>query len=554
MKHRRLSAMIATLPVAASLFVGVAAAPAFAAEETTADAAEASSPGATTMAQVTFADSNLAACVNGLLGQGATDPVWTWQVSSITTLDCEGWGITDLSGMEAFTALQKLRVPYNNIQDVSALQPLADLEYLIVSDNHGLDLSSVAQLSQLGRLEANRIGPLTDISPLASMTSLSTLDLGFNGLSDVTPLGSLTQLEWLYLGGNAITDVSALSGLTGLTQLYLEDNKVSDITPLTTLSRLHYLSLDNNRISDVSALQDIAAAIPGIGAGYLHAPGQKITLDPINVGDTQNSPLRGFTGQTLPVSAGAGPITLAPDGKSWTFTAENVGNTATWNWSDGVRDLTFSGTLVQDSTARPIVAPTLHDDFATTEFNTGVQILVLDNDDNPAGSPLDPSTLTLIDAAGSPVSTVSNSAGTYSVIGSTILFMPASGFVGDAPAVKYQIANVDGVSATANILVTVEEDHDGAGSGTGGGNGEGEGTGSGTGEGEGTGPGEAVEPADENVIPSDDTSIDEVSHASGQLAYTGGEGTLVLLIGGLGVTLVGLGLAARFIRKGVTQS
>ena len=58
---------------------------------------------------------------------------------------------------------------------------------------------------------------VTDISPLASLTNLSRLDLTGNEISDLSPLASLTNLTKLTLTGNEISDLSPLSALTGLT-------------------------------------------------------------------------------------------------------------------------------------------------------------------------------------------------------------------------------------------------------------------------------------------------------------------------------------------------
>ena len=54
---------------------------------------------------------------------------------------------------------------------------------------------------------------ITDISPLAHLTQLTTLDLSNNQIKDVTPLTKLTSLEKLLLKGNPIEDTSPLNAL-----------------------------------------------------------------------------------------------------------------------------------------------------------------------------------------------------------------------------------------------------------------------------------------------------------------------------------------------------
>jgi hypothetical protein len=56
--------------------------------------------------------------------------------------------------------------------------------------------------------------------------NLTSLDL-FDTQSDVSPLASLTYLTGLDLGDNQIIDVSPLASLTNLTWLHLEDNPLN---------------------------------------------------------------------------------------------------------------------------------------------------------------------------------------------------------------------------------------------------------------------------------------------------------------------------------------
>jgi len=103
------------------------------------------------------------------------------------------------------------------------------------------------------KLSLENLG-ITDISPLAGMTQLSSLIISGNDISDITPLRGLTSLCVLNLSGNNIADLSPLRKLTNLTWLFLSDNNISDLSPLAALTRLTNLDLRNNRISNVMAL------------------------------------------------------------------------------------------------------------------------------------------------------------------------------------------------------------------------------------------------------------------------------------------------------------
>ena len=73
---------------------------------------------------------------------------------------------------------------------------------------------------------------ISDISALAGLTNLASLDLWSNFISDISALAELTKLTYLGLERNSISDISALAGLTKLTELDLGWNSISDISPL----------------------------------------------------------------------------------------------------------------------------------------------------------------------------------------------------------------------------------------------------------------------------------------------------------------------------------
>ncbi len=103
---------------------------------------------------------------------------------------------------------------------------------------------------------------VTDLSPLAGLTGLTTLKLGNTPVTDLSPLAGLTGLWWLDLSGTPVTDLSPLSGLTGLWRLELNDTPVTDLSPLFGLTGLTYLQLQGtpnyrgtDRGTDLDALR-----------------------------------------------------------------------------------------------------------------------------------------------------------------------------------------------------------------------------------------------------------------------------------------------------------
>ena len=140
--------------------------------------------------------------------------------------------------------------------------PLANLEYIenltIDGDTERPDFIKEFKNIKNLSLEGNNI---SDISPLAELTELQVLYLGFNQIKDISPLAGLSKLELLYLDGNKIEDVSPLEKITNLKRLYITMNQIEDISPLTNLKALERLNVSKNKIQDFSCWQDFNETI-----------------------------------------------------------------------------------------------------------------------------------------------------------------------------------------------------------------------------------------------------------------------------------------------------
>ena len=123
------------------------------------------------------------------------------------------------------------------------------------------DLSPLASLSALQTLDLSST-QVSDLTPLASLSALLWLYLSGAQVSDLSPLALLSALKWLYLDGTRVSDVTSLASLSALRELYLADTQVSDVTPLASLSCLQWLNLAGAPVSDLSPLLDL------IGRGY----------------------------------------------------------------------------------------------------------------------------------------------------------------------------------------------------------------------------------------------------------------------------------------------
>jgi uncharacterized repeat protein (TIGR01451 family) len=106
------------------------------------------------------------------------------------------------------------------------------------------------------------------------------------------------------------------------------------------------------------------------------------------------------------------------------------------------------------------VVPDAVDDTATTPYNTAVTADVVANDTaGDPGVPLDPTTVKLYDdRTNTWATTLTTPEGTYQVdpLSGAITFAPAPGFLGETTPVTYRIADANGTTDSATLVVTVE--------------------------------------------------------------------------------------------------
>ncbi|TWH59712.1 putative cell wall-binding domain [Desulfitobacterium sp. LBE] len=137
---------------------------------------------------VNFEDDSFRWAVKFTLGKpSSTQPVYLSEVLQITTLNLKGYGIRDLTGLEAFTNLVSIDLSNNFLESsaLSRIQNLKNLEHLNLRNNK-----------------------IEQISALSGLNKLTELDLSFNKIKDFLPIRDLTRLTSLYLSVNESQDYS----------------------------------------------------------------------------------------------------------------------------------------------------------------------------------------------------------------------------------------------------------------------------------------------------------------------------------------------------------
>lgn len=133
----------------------------------------------------------------------------------------------DLSALRALADPSRLATLTLYDGDFSDLSPLAGLTHLttleIINCTQASDLSPLAGLQQLTKLTLWHCPQIQDLRPLAGLKALTDLSLGYcPQVSDLSPLAGLQQLTRLDLRGNGRRlRAGRLRPLAGLPQLTL---------------------------------------------------------------------------------------------------------------------------------------------------------------------------------------------------------------------------------------------------------------------------------------------------------------------------------------------
>ena len=152
----------------------------------------------------------------------------------------------------------------NRLSDITPLAKLTNLHTIDLRDNKISNLRPLRNLTNLRELKLSH-NQIVDISPLSRLTNLRSLGLSSNQITDISSLRNLTNLVMLYLANNQITDISSLKNLTYLGSLHLQGNKIVDISALAGATNLSRVNLIDNQIVDFSPLKNL----PKLEIAYL---------------------------------------------------------------------------------------------------------------------------------------------------------------------------------------------------------------------------------------------------------------------------------------------
>ena len=164
-----------------------------------------------------------------------------------------------------------------------------------------VDLAAIKNISSIESLDLSGNQYITDIEPLAQLSSLQILNLSETNISDLSPIRNLTELVELDFSNTNLDDISALKYSDKLTRLKFSHTPVSDISVLERMTKLEQLDISKTSVSDFDVLANLISlktlTVEGTGIDNLSPIDSLTNLTDLNLSRTlvENvGPLRGL--------------------------------------------------------------------------------------------------------------------------------------------------------------------------------------------------------------------------------------------------------------------
>ncbi|CAL6063468.1 Conserved_hypothetical protein [Hexamita inflata] len=160
----------------------------------------------------------------------------------------------DLTNIHSVTSLTKLSMVQCGLKNIDQISSLVNLEDLELSSNGDMDLSPLQQVRSLKKLSMQECG-LTNIDQITQLTNLEVLKLASNQLQTIDSIGSLVNLKELNISKNNNLDITPLKDLVGLIKLNLSYCALTQLSALKSLINLQFLDLLDNPGIIITELQ-----------------------------------------------------------------------------------------------------------------------------------------------------------------------------------------------------------------------------------------------------------------------------------------------------------
>lgn len=116
------------------------------------------------------------------------------------------------------------------------------------------DLSPLAEMFNLQSLNINHNGIIDDLSPISKNVKLKVLTFDYCPVNSLKPIESLINLENLSFRGTKINDLSPLKNCKKLKEIHIDGQMITDISVLAELPDIEVCSLKVSDVNDLGVL------------------------------------------------------------------------------------------------------------------------------------------------------------------------------------------------------------------------------------------------------------------------------------------------------------
>lgn len=166
-------------------------------------------------------------------------------LDGVVELDVRRTGISDIGELAGFPRITRANLDGTKLRDLAGLPRLTSLAMLDISNTAVTDATPLSSLPALTELAAYS-AQLSTLGPRGSLAHLLNVRLPNNHLQSIEALDGAV-LTQVMLGGNPISDISPLAHISSTANVDLWDTRVRDLSPLpdtATVDAGSYLGID----------------------------------------------------------------------------------------------------------------------------------------------------------------------------------------------------------------------------------------------------------------------------------------------------------------------
>src|SRR6185503_8382194 len=170
-------------------------------------------------------------------------------LTNLTWLDLRYNQVVNLAPLAGLVRLEELYLEGNSVANLTPLVSIRSLRHLNLHGNHVTDLAPLTGLENLQHLDI-RYNPISDLQPLTTLPNLTEL-LMEGQTDDLSVISTLTNLRHLALPVCGISNLTLLANLSRLESLDLRFNQIRDLSSLGRMTGLRELRLDGNPVTNL---------------------------------------------------------------------------------------------------------------------------------------------------------------------------------------------------------------------------------------------------------------------------------------------------------------